>query len=143
MHAVWDRTAHNGFSPGVGLLLPSILGGFVQSLGKDARLLLTGELGLAWYPYALWQVAEKQSTYEGGVLDQIILSSQLDWGLQKRNVLSVIAGWRLSAEHLVGEKASVGNDGASFPQMQHEGWFLALGVTRQVTETLTGIQEGN
>lgn len=143
MHSVLDRTAHNGFSPSVGVLLPSILGGIVQSLGSDVRLLLTSELGLAWYPYSLWRVAGTQSTYEGGVLDQIAISSQLDWGLQKRNVFSLIAGWRLSADHLVGEKVIVANDGASFPQMQHEGWFMALGVTRQVTETLTGVQGGN
>ncbi len=143
LSTIVDRTLHNGFKPNFGLVLPSILGGVVQSLGSDARLLLIGELGAVWYPYSKWRVYETKAMFEGGVLDQLALSAQLDWGLQKRNALSFIAGWRLSADQLVGENVVVATEGSSFPLMRHEGWFLSVGITRQVTETLTGVQEGD
>ena len=59
-HAIFDRTDHQGFAPKVGLILPSILSGFVQSLGQQARLLLMGELGAGWYPYSKWKVQDEK-----------------------------------------------------------------------------------
>jgi hypothetical protein len=85
--------------------------------------------------------------YEGGVLDHLALSSQLDLsiggGNRNRSMISIIAGWRLAGEQLVGEKIIVAGEGTTFPRMQHEGWFLSVGVSRHATETLTGVQEGN
>ena len=141
LHVVVDRTIHNGFKPNFGLMLPSILGGVVIALGQEFRLLLLGELSAAAYPYSNWRGAETGAFFEGGVLDHVALSSQLDWGLLKRNVFSLIAGWRLAGEQLVGEKIILSGEGTSFPRMRHEGWFLLFGITRQVTETLTGIQD--
>lgn len=139
-HAIFDRTLSQGFSPKVGLLLPSILTGVVQTLGEQARLLLLGELGAGWYPYSQWKVKDGKVEFEGGVFDQITLSSQLDLGLQNNNVVSIIAGWRLAADDLVGQPVGVNVQVDSFPTSRHEGWYIALGVTRQVTEALTGRQ---
>lgn len=140
LQAILDRTSNRGYEPSFGVVLPTILGGFVQSLGANSRLLLLGELGVSWYPYSKWRVAETKALYEGGVLDQLALSAQLDFRLQKRNAFSVIAGWRLSADMLIGEKVAVAGESNAFPSMRHEGWCVALGITRQVTETLTGVQ---
>lgn len=140
LQAILDRTDHRGYEPSFGVVLPTILGGFAQSLGPNSRLLLLGELGVSWYPYSKWRVEETKALYEGGVLDQLALTAQLDFRLQKRNAFSVIAGWRLSADMLIGEKVVVAGEGNAFPSMRHEGWCVALGITRQVTETLTGVQ---
>jgi hypothetical protein len=140
-HAIFDRTDHQGFAPKVGLILPSILSGFVQSLGQQARLLLMGELGAGWYPYSKWKVQDEKVEFEGGVFDQITLSSQLDLGLQSNNVFSIIAGWRLAADDLVGQPVGINVQSDAFPISRHEGWYVALGITRQVTETLTGRQD--
>lgn len=140
-HAIFDRTVHEGFAPKIGLLLPSILSGVVQALGSQARLLLLGELGAGWYPYSQWKVKDAKIEFEGGVFDQITLSSQLDVGLQNTNVLSLIAGWRLAADDLVGQPVGINVQSDAFPISRHEGWYVALGITRQVTETLTGRQD--
>ncbi|MEY2987739.1 MAG: hypothetical protein RJB13_1260 [Pseudomonadota bacterium] len=140
-HVIFDRTVHQGFAPKVGLILPSILSGIVQSLGQHARLLLVGELGAGWYPYSKWKVQDAKVEFEGGVYDQITLSSQLDLGLQNSNVISIIAGWRLAADDLIGQPVGINVQSDSFPVSRHEGWYIALGITRLVTETLTGRQE--
>lgn len=140
-HALFDRTAHEGFTPKFGLILPSILSGVVQALGSQARLLLLGELGASWYPYSVWRVRDTKNEFDGGVFDQITLSSQLDLGLKNNNAVSLIVGWRLAAEDLVGQPVGINVQSESYPSSRHEGWYLALGVTRQVTETLTGGQE--
>ncbi|NBO39214.1 hypothetical protein EBU99_11595 [bacterium] len=143
LHGVFDRTSRDGFEPHFGLILPSILGGVVQNLGTEARIMLVGELGAAWYPDFKWRVSKTQAIFEGAVPDQIAVSAQLDWGLQKRNVFSLIGGWRLAGDQLVGEKVKVVGEGTTFPSMRHEGWYLSMGITRQVTETLTGVQYEN
>lgn len=147
LHTIVDRTSDTGFNPNFGMMLPSILGGFAVSLGPEARLLLLGELGAAWYPYSSWRVRETNAVYEGGVLDHLALSSQLDLNIRRanrnRSMFSIIAGWRLAGEQLVGEKIIAAGEGTTFPRMRHEGWFLSLGVTRHATETLTGVQESN
>jgi len=140
---ILDRTSRDGFEPKFGVALPSILGGIVQNLGNEARLLLVGEFGAAWYPYFKWKVAQTQAVYEGAVPDSLALSAQLELGLQRRNVLALIAGWRLSADSLVGDKLAISAESAGFPATRHEGFYLAVGVTRQVTETLTGVQGEN
>lgn len=141
VHSIFDRTSREGFQPKFGVILPSLLAGIVQNLGTDARLLLLGEFGAAWYPYFRWKVAQSQVEYSGAVPDQLTLSSQFEFGLQNRNVIALIAGWRLAADQIVGE--SVVAESFGYPNLRHEGWYLALGVTRQVTETLTGVQGNN
>ncbi|NBX17136.1 MAG: hypothetical protein EBR09_07210 [Proteobacteria bacterium] len=140
---ILDRTSKSGFQPKTGLGLPSVLAGIVQNLGTDARLLLLGEFGAAWYPSFKWKVEQTQAEYLGAVPDLLSLSAQIDFGLQKRNVLSVIAGWRLAADYIVGDKPAVTAEAAGFPEFRHEGWYLGVGLTRQVTETLTGVQSQN
>jgi hypothetical protein len=142
MHGILDRTSQAGFEPKFGVLLPSILSGIALSLGSQSRLLLLGELGASWYPYSLWKVVGTKNEFEGGVFDQVGLTSQLDLGLQNSNVVSLIAGWRLAAENFLGQPVGVIVDSNSFPASRHEGWFVALGITKQVTETLTGGQGG-
>lgn len=142
IHLILDRTSSDGFEPKFGVVLPSLLAGIVQNLGSDARLLLLGEFGASWYPYFRWRVSQNKAEYEGAVPDQISVSAQLELGLQRRNVLAVIAGWRLAADQLVGDKPAVSSDAAGYPTFRHEGWYVGLGVTRQVTEALTGEQGG-
>jgi hypothetical protein len=143
VHFVLDRTSKDGFKPNFVFVLPSMLAGLVQNLGSDARLLLLGEFGAAWYPYFKWKVSQRQVEFEGAIPDQFSVSAQLDWGLQKRNVVSFIAGWRLASDFLVGDKPTKSADVASFPDLRHEGWALSVGITRQITETLTGVQGNN
>jgi hypothetical protein len=140
---ILDRTSREGFEPQIGLGLPSVLFGIVQNVGTDARLLLLGEFGAAWYPKFKWKVAQTQAEYLGAVPDLLSLSAQFDLGLQRRNVFSFVAGWRLAADYIVGDRPAVSAESAGFPEFRHEGWYLALGLTRQVTETLTGVQGDN
>lgn len=135
-----DRTSLDGFEPQFGLILPSLLAGFVQNIGANSRLLLLGEFGSVWYPYFKWKVAQNRAQYDGAVPDQFSMSAQLELGLQNRNAVALIAGWRLAADQLVGEKSALGSETTGFPSVRHEGWYLAVGMTRQVTETLTGVQ---
>jgi hypothetical protein len=138
MHFILDRTSRDGFEPKFGVILPSLLGGVVQNLGSDARLLLLGEFGATWYPFFKWKVSQNQAEYAGAVPDQLSVSAQLDLGLQRRNVLSFIAGWRLASDNILGTSTASTTDSGSFPAIRHEGWCLALGITRQVTEELIG-----
>ncbi|MFZ9519226.1 MAG: hypothetical protein ACO3A4_02005 [Silvanigrellaceae bacterium] len=137
-HFILDRTSRDGFEPKFATILPSLLGGIVQNLGSDARLLLLGEFGAAWYPFFNWKVSQNQAEYSGAVPDQLSLSAQFDLGLQRRNVLSAILGWRLGTDNIIGSSSTAVTDSSTFPTIRHEGWFLAFGVTRQVTEELIG-----
>lgn len=139
-HAILDRTSRDGFEPKFAVILPPLSAGIVQNIGADARLLLVGEFGAVWYPYFKWKVSQTQAEFEGAVPDQLSLSAQLEVGLQKKNVLAVIAGWRLATDQLLGEKSAIGTESVSYPLLRHEGWYLAVGITRQVTEALTGVQ---
>ncbi|MES2615101.1 MAG: hypothetical protein V4591_06785 [Bdellovibrionota bacterium] len=85
---------HRNFYPGYGFSFPTVLGGLVQGLGQDFRLLAGVEYGAVWFPQMQITTSTNKQLGLGAVPDMYSIFIGIDNFLTRDTALSFNVGYR-------------------------------------------------
>lgn len=148
----YEAREYGGFNPGVGILFPSMAGGFVFAMTPKLRASLFTEYAAVWYPWMRTRVApqieqtQTEVTKVSLIPDMISVISQWDYFYSNTRAFSWAVGWRNVWNSCVrgfvstsecGESGVDGNKSlVETIRIQNSGFFVQLGASWQPGDEL-------